>query len=70
MSLPEMSRNRVARGAHGWLPVDVCMLVEVHYYPWPEPCDSVIAATAKVMNLPSMTNDAASNASQLADVYW
>jgi len=50
--------------------VDVRMLAEAYYYPFPDPFDSVITATAKVMDLPLMTNDAAINASQLADVYW
>jgi len=50
--------------------VDVRMLAEAYYYPFPDPFDSVITATAKVMDLPLMTNDAEINASQLADVYW
>jgi PIN domain nuclease of toxin-antitoxin system len=50
--------------------VDVRMLAEAYYYPFPDPFDSVITATARVMDLPLMTKDAAINASQLADVYW
>jgi PIN domain nuclease of toxin-antitoxin system len=50
--------------------VDGRMLAEAYYYPFPDPFDSVITATAKVMDLPLMTNDAEINASQLADVYW
>jgi len=50
--------------------VDVRMLAEAYYYPFPDPFDSVITATAKVMDLPLMTNDAEINASQLADIYW
>jgi len=50
--------------------VDVRMLAEVYYYPFPDPFDSVITATAKVMDLPLMTSDAEINASRLADVYW
>ena len=50
--------------------VDVRMLAEAYYYPFPDPFDSVITATAKVMDLPLITNDAEINASQLADVYW
>jgi PIN domain nuclease of toxin-antitoxin system len=50
--------------------VDVRMLAEAYYYPFPEPFDSVITATARVMDLPLMTNDMEINASQLADVYW
>jgi PIN domain nuclease of toxin-antitoxin system len=50
--------------------VDVRMLAEAYYYPFPAPFDSVITATARVMDLPLMTNDAEINASQLAEVYW
>ncbi len=50
--------------------VDARMLAEAYYYPFPDPFDSVITATAKVMDLPLMTNDAEINASQLADIYW
>ena len=50
--------------------VEVRMLAEAYYYPFPDPCDSVITATAKVMDLPLLTNDAEINAAQLADVYW
>ena len=50
--------------------LDVSMLAEAYYYPFPDPFDSVITATARVMDLPLLTNDAEINASQLADVYW
>jgi hypothetical protein len=40
-----------------------------NYYPFPDSCDSVITATAKVMDVLLMTNDAEINASQLAEVY-
>jgi PIN domain nuclease of toxin-antitoxin system len=50
--------------------VDVRMLAEAYYYPFPDPFDSVITATARVMDLPLMTDDAEINASQLAEVYW
>jgi PIN domain nuclease of toxin-antitoxin system len=50
--------------------VDVRMLAEAYYYPFPDPFDSVITATAKVMDLPLLTNDAEIHASQLADAYW
>ena len=50
--------------------VDVRMLAEAYYYPFPDHFDSVITATAKVMDLLLITNDAEITASQLADVYW
>lgn len=50
--------------------VDARMLAEAYYYPFPDPFDSVITATAKVMDLPLMTNDAEIHASQVVKVYW
>jgi PIN domain nuclease of toxin-antitoxin system len=50
--------------------VDGCMLAEAYSYPFPDPFDSVITATARVMDLPLMTKDAEINTSQLADVFW
>jgi PIN domain nuclease of toxin-antitoxin system len=50
--------------------VDVRMLHEAYYYPFPDPFDSVITATARVMDVPLMTNDAEIHASQLTEVYW
>lgn len=46
------------------------MLTEAYYYPFPDPFDSVITATARVLDVPLLTNDAEINASQLVDVYW
>jgi PIN domain nuclease of toxin-antitoxin system len=50
--------------------VNVRILAEAYYYPFPDPFDSVITATARVMDLPLLTNDAAIHAAQVADVYW
>ena len=64
------AEHLVAQPGFALAAVDVRMLAEADYYPFPDPFDSVITATAKVMDLPLMTNDAEINASQLADVYW
>jgi PIN domain nuclease of toxin-antitoxin system len=50
--------------------VDVRILAEAYAYPFPDPFDSVITATAVVMDVPLITKDAEINASQLADIYW
>lgn len=50
--------------------VDVRILAEAYVYPFPDPFDSVITATAIVMDVPLITKDAEINASQLADIYW
>jgi PIN domain nuclease of toxin-antitoxin system len=66
----DWAEHLLARPGFALPAVDVRMLAEAYYYPFPDPFDSVITATAKVMDLPLMTNDAEINASQLADVYW
>jgi PIN domain nuclease of toxin-antitoxin system len=43
---------------------------EAYYYPFPDPFDGVIAATAKVMDLPLITKDWEIGESQLVEVYW
>jgi PIN domain nuclease of toxin-antitoxin system len=39
-------------------------------YPFSDPFDGVIAATAKVMDLPLITRDMEITQSQLVEVYW
>ncbi len=43
---------------------------EAYYYPFPDPFDGVIAATAKVMDLPLITKDWEIGESRLVEVYW
>jgi PIN domain nuclease of toxin-antitoxin system len=43
---------------------------EAYYYPFPDPFDGVIAATAKVMDLPLITKDWEISESQLVEIYW
>jgi PIN domain nuclease of toxin-antitoxin system len=66
----DWAEHLLAQSGFALAAVDVRMLAEAYYYPFPDPFDSVITATAKVMDLPLMTNDAEINASQLVDVYW
>ena len=66
----EWAEHLLAQPGFAMAAVDGRMLAEAYYYPFPDPFDSVITATAKVMDLPLMTNDAEINASQLADIYW
>jgi PIN domain nuclease of toxin-antitoxin system len=44
--------------------------VEAYDYPFADPFDSVIAATAKIMDLPLITKDWEISESQLVEVYW
>jgi PIN domain nuclease of toxin-antitoxin system len=43
---------------------------EAYSYPFPDPFDGVIAATAKVMDLPLITKDVEISESGLVEVYW
>jgi PIN domain nuclease of toxin-antitoxin system len=43
---------------------------EAYHYPFRDPFDGVIAATAKVMDLPLITKDWEIGESQLVEVYW
>jgi PIN domain nuclease of toxin-antitoxin system len=51
-------------------PFDIRMVTEAYYYPFADPFDSVIAATAAVMDLPLITKDQGISDSQLVDIYW
>ena len=51
-------------------PVDVTMLSEAYSYPFADPFDSVIVATAQVMDFPLITKDDLIRESRLVDIYW
>lgn len=48
----------------------VSMATEAYFYPFSDPFDSVIAATAKVMDLPLITRDTDITESELVEIYW
>jgi PIN domain nuclease of toxin-antitoxin system len=50
--------------------VDIEMLTTAYTYPFPDPFDSVITATAHVLDVPLITNDTEIHAAQVVDVYW
>ena len=50
--------------------VDIEMLTIAYTYPFPDPFDSVITATARVLDVPLITNDTAIHAAQVVEVYW
>jgi len=69
-SYGDWTEHLLAQPGFALAAVDVRMLAEAYYYPFPDPFDSVITVTARVMDLPLISNDAEIYASQLADVYW
>ena len=66
----EWAEHLLAQPGFALAGVDVRMLAEAYTYPFPDPFDSVITATATVMDLPLMTKDEEIHASRLADVHW
>jgi PIN domain nuclease of toxin-antitoxin system len=48
----------------------VSIAAEAYSYPFSDPFDSVIAATAKVMDLPLITRDSDITDSELVEIYW
>ncbi len=64
------AEHLLARPGFALATPDVRVLTEAYGYPFPDPFDSVIAATARVMDLPLMTRDTQISASRWAEVYW
>ena len=48
----------------------VSVATEAYSYPFSDPFDSVITATAKVMDLPLITKDLDITDSELVEIYW
>jgi len=46
------------------------MLPEAYSYPFADPFDSVIVATAQVIDFPLITKDNLIRESRLVDIYW
>ena len=51
-------------------PLDVSVLSEAYSYPFADPFDSVITATAQVMAVPLITKDRVISDSGLVEIYW
>ena len=66
----EWAEHLLAQPGFALAAVDVRILAQAYAYPFPDPFDSVITATATIMALPLLTKDAEITASQLADIYW
>ena len=50
--------------------LDIAILTEAYYYPFGDPFDSVITATAKALDLPLITKDQEIIESRMVDIYW
>jgi len=66
----EWAEHLLAQPGFALASVDVRIVAQAYAYPFPDPFDSVITATATIMDLPLLTKDAEITASQLADIYW
>jgi PIN domain nuclease of toxin-antitoxin system len=51
-------------------PQDITVLSKAYSYPFADPFDSVITATAQVLELPLITKDTAISDSRLVEIYW
>jgi PIN domain nuclease of toxin-antitoxin system len=51
-------------------PQDITVLSKAYSYPFTDPFDSVITATAQVLDLPLITKDTAISDSRLVEIYW
>ena len=51
-------------------PQDVTVLSEAYTHPFADPFDSIIAATAQVMEVPLITKDTIISESGLVEAYW
>lgn len=60
----------LAQPGYALASVDARIMTQAYMYPFTDPFDSVIIATAKVMDLPLLTKDTEISGSRLADVYW
>ncbi len=60
----------IAQPGFALAPCDIQVMTEAYYYPFADPFDSVITATAKVMDLSLITKDEAIGQSRLVDIYW
>jgi PIN domain nuclease of toxin-antitoxin system len=48
----------------------IAVATEAYYYPFPDPFDGVIVATAEIMSLPLITKDLEIGESRLVEIYW
>lgn len=66
----DWTSHLLAQRGFALAPCDESILAEAYAYPFPDPFDGVITATAKVLDLPLITKDAMISASGLVDIYW
>ena len=69
-SYAEWAEHLVAHPGFELADCGVEVITEAYSYPFPDPFDGVITATAKVMDLPLITKDMAIDQSRLVEVYW
>jgi PIN domain nuclease of toxin-antitoxin system len=64
------AENLIAQRGYDLAGFSIEVATEAYYFPFPDPFDGVIAATAKVMDLPLITKDWEIGEPQLAEIYW
>lgn len=66
----DWAERLIAQRGFDLAPTDVRTITEAYAYPFSDPFDSVITATASVMDLPLITKDETISDSRLVDIYW
>ena len=66
----DWAEHLVAQPGFDLAPFSVQVTTEAYIYPFSDPFDGVIAATAKVMDLALITKDRDISDSRLVDIHW
>ena len=69
-SFPDWAMHLTLQPGFELAPVDIQVMIEAYHYPFPDPFDGVVTATAKVMDLPLMTKDSEIHESELVEIHW
>jgi PIN domain nuclease of toxin-antitoxin system len=64
------AENLMAQRGFDLASFSIEVATEAYYYPFPDPFDGVIAATAKAMDMPLITKDWEIGESRLVEIYW
>ena len=67
---PVWVEHLISQGGFALPPQDITVLSEAYSYPFSDPFDSVITATAQVLELPLITKDTDISDSRLVEIYW
>ncbi len=67
---PVWAESLISQHGFALPPQDITVLSKAYSYPFADPFDSVITATAQVLELPLITKDTAISDSRFVEIYW